>query len=128
MHGSRLFCIIQDSNGEAVVVVPSNSRPLSMENEACRYHISVQFPVLWLKPGVYSVFFKLLGDAVGAGQARFISDSVMLDVSGDSDPETLLGRLAPAAAWAVDRVSTSLESRTPARERALAVDASVRAE
>jgi|SRR5579872_1372822 len=126
MHGSRLFCIIQDSNGEAIVVVPSDCRPMSMENHACRYRVSVQFPALWLKPGVYSVFFKLLGNSVGSGQARFISDSVMLDVMGDSDPESLLGRLAPVATWAVDRVSTGIETRAP--ERALAIDASGRAE
>ena len=104
MSGSRLFCFIQDSNGEEMVAVINKVRPLTTDNPPCQYHVSVEFPKLWLKPGVYSVYFKLLGVSAGAGKARFLSDSAMLDVAGDGDPEALMGRLAPPAAWDVDLV------------------------
>ena len=97
----RLFCIIQDANGESVVVVPSNSRVLATANEQGVHQISVRFPGLWLRPGVYSVYFKLLAVASGTGDARYLSDSMMLDVSGTDDPEMLLGSLAPNVNWEI---------------------------
>ncbi|HVB59182.1 MAG TPA: polysaccharide ABC transporter ATP-binding protein [Candidatus Acidoferrales bacterium] len=97
----RLFCIIQDVNGEAMVVVPSNSRDLNVANQAGVHQICVRFPGLWLRPGVYSVYFKLLAVAAGSGDARFLSDSIMLDVTGNDDPEMLLGCLAPSVRWEV---------------------------
>ena len=87
----RLFCMIQDANGESVVVMPANSRMLKIADQPGVHQIHVRFPGLWLRPGVYSVYFKLLGSAAGAGSARFFSDSIMLDVSGNDDPEMLLG-------------------------------------
>jgi lipopolysaccharide transport system ATP-binding protein len=98
----RLFCIIQDANGESVVVVPSNSRVLNAANKAGVHQICVRFPGLWLRPGVYSVYFKLLAVASGSGDARYLSDSMMLDVSGTDDPEMLLGSLAPNANWEIE--------------------------
>jgi lipopolysaccharide transport system ATP-binding protein len=98
----RLFCIIQDANGESVVVVPSNSRVLNAANQAGVHQISVRFPGLWLRPGVYSVYFKLLAVASGSGDARYLSDSMMLDVTGTDDPEMLLGSLAPNANWEIE--------------------------
>jgi lipopolysaccharide transport system ATP-binding protein len=98
----RLFCIIQDANGESVVVVPSNSRVLNAANQAGVHHICVRFPALWMRPGVYSVYFKLLAVASGSGDARYLSDSMMLDVAGTDDPEMLLGSLAPNANWEIE--------------------------
>jgi lipopolysaccharide transport system ATP-binding protein len=128
MSGSRLFCFIQDSNGEDMVAVVNQRHPLSTDHPPCQYHVSVDFPKLWLKPGVYSVFFKLLGISAGAGKARFISDSAMLDVAGDSDPEALMGRLAPPAAWNVDLLSGSSSDETLECEGTVAVDVSARVE
>jgi lipopolysaccharide transport system ATP-binding protein len=100
--GFRLFCIIQDANGEAIVVAPCNSRLLDISIKPGLHQIRVRFPGLWLRPGVYSVHFKFLATALGSGSARFLSDSLMLDVRGSDDPEMLLGCLAPAATWDVD--------------------------
>ena len=97
----RLFCIVQDANGDAVIVVPSNSRVLATANQPGVHQISVRFPTLWLRPGVYSVYFKLLAVSAGAGDARFLSDSIMLDVAGDDDPEKLLAILAPDVNWEI---------------------------
>jgi lipopolysaccharide transport system ATP-binding protein len=97
----RLFCIVQDANGDAVIVVPSNSRVLATANQPGVHQISVRFPVLWLRPGVYSVHFKLLAVSAGAGDARYLSDSIMLDVAGDDDPEKLLAILAPDVNWEI---------------------------
>ena len=55
-----------------------------------------------MRPGVYSVYFKLLAVASGSGDARYLSDSMMLDVAGTDDPEMLLGSLAPNANWEIE--------------------------
>ena len=109
----RLFCIIQDANGESVVVVPSNSRVLSAANQPGLHQIYVRFPGLWLRPGVYSVYFKMLAVAAESGDARFLSDSIMLDVAGNDDPEMLLGALAPEASWGIENSMAYSESADP---------------
>jgi lipopolysaccharide transport system ATP-binding protein len=109
----RLFCIIQDANGESVVVMPSNSRVLSAANQPGVHEVRVRFPGLWLRPGVYSVYFKLLAVAAGEGDARFLSDSIMLDVAGTDDPEMLLGSLAPNANWEVENSFLRSEAVDP---------------
>jgi len=106
LPGFRLFCTIQDANGEAMAVAPINHRGLSEIGKSGYYALQVSFPTLWLKPGIYSVFFKLLGINAGAGKGRFLSDSMMLDVGGESDPELLLGCMTPEAVWKVERINT----------------------
>ena len=97
----RLFCMIQDANGESVVIVPANSRTLNIAAQPGSHRIGVRFPGLWLRPGVYSVYFKMLGVSADAGSARFFSDSIMLDVTGNDDPEMLLGCITPDVNWDV---------------------------
>jgi lipopolysaccharide transport system ATP-binding protein len=97
----RLFCMIQDANGESVVVMPAHSRMLKIADQPGVHRIRVRFPGLWLRPGVYSVYFKLLGSSADAGSARFFSDGIMLDVSGNDDPEMLLGAITPDAKWEI---------------------------
>lgn len=103
LPGFRLFCIIQDVNGDSVVVAPTNHREIPIASQMGSHEIQVSFPKLWLRPGVYSLHFKLLGSTVGAGKSRFLSDSIMLDVTGSDDPEMLLGCLTPQVEWAVGR-------------------------
>lgn len=97
--GFRLFCIIQDANGDPIVVAPTNHRELALGGDAGPHEIRVQFPGLWLKPGIYSVHFKVLLNTADAGSGRILSDPAMLDVSGTSDPELMLGYLTPEASW-----------------------------
>jgi lipopolysaccharide transport system ATP-binding protein len=97
----RLFCMIQDANGESVVVGPANSRTLNIAAQPGTHRIRVRFPGLWLRPGVYSVYFKMLGASADAGSARFFSDSIMLDVTGNDDPEMLLGCITPDVSWEI---------------------------
>jgi lipopolysaccharide transport system ATP-binding protein len=98
----RLFCVIQDANGEEVIVAPCDKKLLDDANHPGSHEISVRFPALWLRPGVYNAYFKFLVSAVGIGNARFFSDNIMLDVTGTDDPEMLLGTLSPATTWEIE--------------------------
>lgn len=99
ISGFRLFCMIQDVNGDPMVIAPASQRSLRIDDQSGRFDIQVSFPALWLRPGVYSVYFKLLCGSIGSGSARYLSDSMMLDITGSDDPEMLLGYLTPAARW-----------------------------
>ena len=108
---SGLFCMIQDANGDSVIVMPANSRNLKIADQPGVHQIRVRFPGLWLRPGVYSVYFKLLGASADAGSARFFSDSIMLDVAGNDDPEMLLGTITPEANWDVVAIRSTFGIR-----------------
>jgi len=104
--GFRLFCIIQDSNGDPIVVAPTNHRELLLDRDSGPHEVTVRFPGLWLRPGVYSAHFKLLMNTADEGSGRILSDPVMLDVSGTDDPELLLGYITPQVAWRAGCYST----------------------
>ncbi|HLG98183.1 MAG TPA: polysaccharide ABC transporter ATP-binding protein [Bryobacteraceae bacterium] len=99
--GFRLFCIIQDANGDPIVVAPTNHRDLPLADAPHAQKVTVKFPGLWLKPGIYSAHFKALLNTADVGSGRILSDPVMIDVSGSSDPELLLGYLTPDVEWSV---------------------------
>jgi lipopolysaccharide transport system ATP-binding protein len=106
LPGVRLFCVIQDANGEEIIVAPCEKKLLDRSNQRGSHLIRVRFPSLWLRPGVYNVYFKFLVSAVGMGRARFLSDNIMLDVTGTDDPEMLMGALSPAATWEGERAGS----------------------
>ena len=47
------------------------------------HQVTLAFPPLWLEPGLYTLYFKLLvwGDA---NSSRYVSDVLHLDVAGES--------------------------------------------
>jgi lipopolysaccharide transport system ATP-binding protein len=99
----RLFCVITNSVGETVVHQRVNcegswSRALT----ASRHHVRVEFPALWLAPGVYTVHFKFLGHKSSGVQERLHSERAILDVCGTIEG---IGRayLAPSARWRLVR-------------------------
>ena len=98
----RVFCIIQDGNGDMLVHSRVDGRELGTDGTPGAFALRLQLPPLWLRPGAYSAHFKLVNESFGTGKARFISDSVMLDVVGDLPPELGKGMLAPQLHWNVD--------------------------
>ncbi len=95
----RLFCIVQDGNGEQIVVAGTDSGELRGSNSAGVHDIRVRCPGLWLRPGVYGVHFKMFANHLSASGGRFLSDTVMLDVAGQSESGPILGYLAPTVSW-----------------------------
>jgi len=95
----RLFFIVQDGNGEQVVVAGTDSGELRGSNNAGVHDIRVRCPGLWLRPGVYSVHFKMFANHLSVSGGRFLSDAVMLDVAGENESGPILGYLAPTVNW-----------------------------
>jgi lipopolysaccharide transport system ATP-binding protein len=100
----RILCAIQNVNGEPIAVAPLDHREFGHLNQEGSHEIHASFPALWLRPGVYSLHFRLqANDLNAAGKSTFISDSIMLDVSGDVPPEMLYGSLTPRVEWSAPR-------------------------
>lgn len=82
-----------------MVVAPCSKELLAEINQPGLHQVRICIPALWLRPGVYSIYFKFLVATAGMGNARFLSDSIMLDVRGSDDPEMLMGCLSPVSTW-----------------------------
>lgn len=94
----NLYCSVQDGAGERVATVAVDHRSFENPHRPGGHQVAVRFPGLWLRTGVYSVFFKLLMSAVGKGViSRFLSDNAMLDVLGPHTPHVC--QLHPQVEW-----------------------------
>jgi lipopolysaccharide transport system ATP-binding protein len=99
--GFYLWCMLQDGNGEYIVHAPTSNKELNIPCEPGQYAITLHFPALWLRPGVYGLHFKLLGSTLSSVKARFLSENVMLDVSGSDGSEATKAYLTPQVNWSV---------------------------
>ena len=82
----RLFCVIQDTDGEELVVAPCSKELLA----------EINHPGPAPSPNLHSCFvvearglqylFQIPGSSAGMGSARFLSDTIMLDVAAATIP------------------------------------------
>lgn len=98
----NLLCVVQDGDNAIVVRAGTNMEKNPRLAQVGTHDIEARFPALWLRPGVFSVHFRLIGQWLSAGSARFLSDPIMLDVAAMVSPEMLQGYLTPDVEWAVD--------------------------
>ena len=99
----RVLCAIQNGNGDALVVAPLHHYEFGHINREGSHELQASFPALWLRPGVYNLHFRLQANDLNSGKSTFVSDSIMLDVSGDPAPEMLYGALTPKVEWSAPR-------------------------
>ena len=82
--GFTLMCLMEDMHQRPVLHLRIDST--DMEAEVTRpgsHEIQLKLPPLWLEPGLYTVYFKILFSGKIA-QARYLSDVLHLDVGGKS--------------------------------------------
>lgn len=97
--GGHVMCIISNSTGDVMVHNRIGIKDLTESAvDPGQYHLSIELAPLWLAPGVYTLYFKFIGRRVSGNDQRLMSESVILDVEGDSSG---IGRalLAPSARW-----------------------------
>lgn len=99
--GFALYCMLEDMHGRKVFVLRKINTDLRIgEPRAGVYSLRVQFPPLWLNPGLYTLSFKVVVSGT-FGSARHVSDKIPFDVDGANSPvNTVL--LHPEAEWEVD--------------------------
>jgi lipopolysaccharide transport system ATP-binding protein len=80
---ARFKCRVDDSSGNTLIYHVEHDRQLEKPGlEAGVHHVRVEFPPLWLVPGIYTLFFKLTGRREEGDELRYTSERVMLNVTG----------------------------------------------
>jgi lipopolysaccharide transport system ATP-binding protein len=116
--GFRLFAILQNAEGQALMHARVDARELPQITEPGTYRVSLDVPPLWLRTGVYSLHAKLICDGLGFA-ARYVSDRLALAVDGPSDPGAIAGVLTPDVKWNV-REDHDAKVPEPVLEEAMA--------
>jgi hypothetical protein len=105
----RLFCKISDSVGNVVVLQRIDCDVLWAGCLAPgRYRLRVEFPALWLAPGVYSASFKFVGHKPGEGNENHLSGQAVLDVTGKTNGKSRAS-LSPSLRWSLSEGALSLD-------------------
>lgn len=81
-----LFCIVNDAVGNQFVHQRINLRELSRDQlDPGTYLLRSVFPSLWMAPGVYTVYFKFIGQSADGRQEVHHSERLLLDVAGKAE-------------------------------------------
>jgi len=105
-RGGQIYCIVTDCSGQQVVHRRIHTRELGGTRlDEGRYRVRVKLPALWLAPGVYTVYFKFLGDTAG-DRGRYCSERAMIDVAGSAEGNSH-ALLAPEVAWSLQRAEAA---------------------
>jgi hypothetical protein len=101
-----LFCILHDAQGTTVVHDRVDLRDLNRSRLGSgSYRVRVEFPAMWLAPGAYTLYFKLLSTAADRdADDRHLSERIALDVIG-TVANHAGSRLVPETHWSVSEHS-----------------------
>lgn len=108
----RLFLIIENTLGQNVVHASIRSDAIGRETLHGDYRLTVSVPPLWLTPGVYSIYFKLIARSVKQA-ANAHSERLILEVAGGFD-KTGKTLLSPLVNWDLECLSLIEETLTVA--------------
>jgi lipopolysaccharide transport system ATP-binding protein len=101
--GFNLYCIVNDMHQRKMFQQTQDSSEFQRgEMWQGLYDIRVKLPALWLEPGLYSLHFKMFV-RTEAQSARYISDTLHLDISGRSAGCGSI--LNPQAGWSLETAS-----------------------
>ena len=100
----NFICQIDDSIGNVIVHQKVDCNGLGIKGLKAGLHLlKIEFPPIWLAPGVYSLYFKMIGKRPTIGPNRFYSERVILDATGNRN--SIGGKatpvLAPQVEWSL---------------------------
>lgn len=112
VRGGYFICIINDAVGNQVVHHRMEASELGYDAmDAGTYQIRASFPAIWLSPGVYTAYFKFLGNRADGLMERHISERALLDVTAEIEGVSR-SLLAPPLEWEIESRAYDNESRT----------------
>lgn len=103
-----IHCFIKDTEGNQIV----HSKQLDFKQiEKGKHRITAQVPPLYLKPGVYTLHFKLKGDTKTKLTERYISERLILDVTDKTNmfDGKFRAALLPPFEWSIASARTAKE-------------------
>jgi|SRR5579884_78743 len=119
-----VFLLIEDFMGQLVVHRRAALSDLcSGPIRAGHYRVTSRLPAVWLAPGVYTVYLKLIAEGPNGQYMRHLSEKIFLQVDG-ATAGLSRALLAPPCEWelssrqvqpAPDHLDSGLEARSRAR-------------
>lgn len=99
-----MHCIIEDA--ECQQVVHNYTRPEDfgrLDLEAGNFVVDAKIPPLWLKPGVYTLYLKLIADTRNAKQVKYISERILIDVTDKTEifAGKVFATILPPVEWSL---------------------------
>jgi lipopolysaccharide transport system ATP-binding protein len=95
----EIICIIENSNNQIVSFQKKKGKDLNFYEHNGTLLLEIEYPPLWLYPGIYSVYFWFL-NLVGGKDGRVRSDKYPFTVTGETD-ETGRAVISPSGCWKV---------------------------
>jgi len=96
----RMFLLLEAAQGAIALHAASDDTSLPSLKQPGHHAVTMRCPALHLTPGVYSVHAKMICSGVGI-QGRYLSDRIMMSVTGAYDPGMIAGLLMPPLEWEV---------------------------
>jgi lipopolysaccharide transport system ATP-binding protein len=104
--GFTLICLLDDMNQRRVFHLRRDSSEMASRGSWRGSHkISLKLPALWLEPGLYTLYFKVVFQGESAS-SKHISDCFHLDVGGRSCGWNSI--LSPTADWEHEEVGPAV--------------------
>jgi len=104
--GFVLLCMLEDMNQRRVLTIRRDSSELRGGRWKGSYRIRLRIPALWLEPGLYTLYFKVLLQGQST-VSRYLSDVFHLDVGGRSSGSGSV--LSPNVEWTLQESGRSGE-------------------
>jgi lipopolysaccharide transport system ATP-binding protein len=104
--GFTLFCLLEDAHGRNIFHLREESTALGFQSDVVgEFAVVLPLPPLWLNPGLYSIFFKVIlwGEY---GNARSVSDKQPLDFVGSCSAVECV--LHPSTIWRVCSMNSAV--------------------
>jgi lipopolysaccharide transport system ATP-binding protein len=104
-------CRVDDTAGNTLIYHVTQDRELAGPGlRAGVHHLRVEFPPLWLVPGIYTLFFKLTGRMEEGDERRYTSERVMLNVTGKLNGQ---GRaiISPPLKWTLAHAAAQTDEQ-----------------
>lgn len=101
-----IHCFMENSEGNQVV----HNRQFDFDEFKKGVHrIKAKVPPLYLKPGVYTLYFKLLGEGSLGTQEKYMSERLVVDVSDKTDlfSGKVYATILPPVEWTVANIETT---------------------
>jgi lipopolysaccharide transport system ATP-binding protein len=99
-----IHCFLEDSEGTQIV----HNRELSFSTlREGRHDLTGRVPALYLKPGIYTLYLKLVGERDDLILSRYHSERLLIDVTDSTQMFTgkMRATLLPPVAWSIEHRS-----------------------
>lgn len=106
IRNPKLFLIIENVLGQPLVHSRVFSKEIGLETIDGQYALKLSIPALWLSPGIYSIYFKVIANSV-EWEGRIDSERLMLEVRGQMEG-TGKAVLHPDVTWHAEPIQGRL--------------------